>query len=446
MEFPERLHYLANLAAAFLSAEWGLASLTATAARAHGQRYRWVALLAKRALAQFPTRPPFELLTAFVERDPSVIRACRRFEQVGFPIHTRFFPPAEMRAPPPALAHLGLPALATTTAAALWFGLPVTRLEWLADATGRNRLHPRPLRTYRYRWVPKSHNRSRLLEIPMPLLKRAQRRLLADFLTHIPAHPAAHGFCSDRSAITNAAAHCGRAVVIRLDLTDFFPSIPIGRVYALFRTLGYPRTVARLLAGLCTTRLPADVWKARPHPALDGSDHALWQRLHARHLPQGAPTSPAIANLVSFRLDCRLAHLASALDATYTRYADDLTFSGGAELAQSAPRLAHTVAVIAGEEGFTLNHHKTRLLRRGGRQFVTGVVVNVRPNLPRAEFDRLKAILTNCARHGPADQNRAKHPDFRAYLTGKIAHLAAVNPTRGRKLWVLFDRIEWPTA
>ncbi len=224
------------------------------------------------------------------------------------------------------------------------------------------------------------------------------------------------------------------------------PSVPVGRVHALFRTLGYPRPVVRLLASLCTTRLPAQVWKARPDPAPDGSDHSTWQRLSARHLPQGAPTSPAIANLVAFRLDCRLAGLAAALDATYTRYADDLTFSGGPELARTAGRLAHLVAIIAGEESFTLSFSKTRIERRAGRQTVTGVIVNVRPNLPRAEFDRLKAILTNCVRHGPAGQNRGCHKDFRAHLSGKVAHLSAIHPARGRKLWGLFDRIAWPHA
>jgi RNA-directed DNA polymerase len=83
---------------------------------------------------------------------------------------------------------------------------------------------------------------------------------------------------------------------------------------------------------------------------------------------------------------------------------------------------------------------------RGGRQTVTGVVVNARPNLPRAEFDRLKAILTNCVRHGAANQNRDRHPDFRAHLAGKVAHLASVHPARGRKLWALFDKIAWDNS
>jgi len=112
-------------------------------------------------------------------------------------------------------------------------------------------------------------------------------------------------------------------------------------------------------------------------------------------------------------------------------------------LAQSRKRLEAHVAMIALEEGFALNHRKTRIMRAGIRQQVTGVVVNVRPNLARSEFDRLKAILTNSIRHGPASQNREEHPDFRAHLAGKVAHLASIHPARGEKLRNLFKRISW---
>ena len=349
-----------------------------------------------------------------------------------------------MGSPPPRLGTLAVPLLATSTALAAWLEIEPRRLLWYADITGRNRKHPPgPLRTYRHRWLAKPGGRARLLEIPNSRLKAIQRKILAEILNQVPAHPAAHAFRPGRSAISNAIPHCGREVVISFDLVDFFPSIPAARVHRLFRSLGYPEPVARLLAGLCTTRLPTDVWERRPNPSLDGSDRATWLRISDRHLPQGAPSSPAIANLAAHRLDRRLTGIAKRLEATYTRYADDLTFSGDGTLARRAKRLAHLVAVVAGEEGFTLNFRKTRVMRRGSRQQVTGVIVNVHPNHPRAEFDRLKAILTNCVRHGPSEQNRDKHADFRAHLAGKIAHLAAINPVRGRKLWAMFDKIVW---
>jgi retron-type reverse transcriptase len=274
-------------------------------------------------------------------------------------------------------------------------------------------------------------------------LKRLQRKILEGILNHVPPHTAAHGFRPGHSAITNAAPHCGNAIVIKFDLVDFFPSVPSPRVFRIFRTIGYPEAVARLLAGLCTTRQPLDIWDARPNPAPDGSDYTTRLRFAERHLPQGAPTSPALANLAACRLDRRLARLAASLTATYTRYADDLTFSGSEELARGTTRLTRLVAIIAAEEGFSMNFRKTQVMRHCGRQTVTGVVVNAKPNVPRSDFDSLKAILSNCVRHGPATQNRESLPNFRAHLAGRIAHLAAINSARGRKLWALFDKISW---
>jgi hypothetical protein len=170
---------------------------------------------------------------------------------------------------------------------------------------------------------------------------------------------------------------------MRVDLEDFFASVSAPRVYGIFRTAGYRESVAHTLTGLCTNVVPVDL-------PLSGR---LARRLAAPHLPQGAPTSPALANLAAYRLDCRLA----GFGLTYTRYADDLVFS--------TDRNLRTLGVerIARDEGFRLNAAKTRVMGRGSRQTVTGVVVNVRPNVPRAEYDRLKAILHRAVHDGPGD-------------------------------------------
>jgi hypothetical protein len=160
-------------------------------------------------------------------------------------------------------------------------------------------------------------------------------------------------------------------------------------------------------------------------------------------LPQGAPSSPALANLAAYRLDTRLAGLAAALGARYTRYADDLAFSGGTELARAARRVIPRIAAIALEEGFTVGPRKTRLMRPGVRQRVTGVVVNAHPNVARETYDVLKATLYNCVRRGPAAENHAGHPDFRAHLAGRIAHVATLNPARAKRLKALYERIVW---
>jgi hypothetical protein len=350
-----------------------------------------------------------------------------------------------------------------------------------------NRAHPTPYQPfhgerderrhpYRYRWIPKRGRAPvptepalppglfrrvvnwlagavrltlpagpgpRLLEIPKSRLKRAQRKVLDEIRSRVPPHDAAHAFRAGRSVLTNAAPHCGRRVVLRFDLSDFFASVPAGRVKGVFLALGFPPTVARLLAGLCTTVTPFELWECFPGGprAMTRADQDTAERLQRPHLPQGAPTSPALANLCAFRLDCRLAGLAAKLGATYTRYADDLTFSGGDDLRRAADRVRRLVMTIAAEEGFQVNARKTRVLPSGRRQTVTGVVVNAHPNCARAEFDTLKAILTNCVRHGPASQNRDGRPNFRAHLLGRISNVAQLNPARGAKLRAIFDRI-----
>jgi hypothetical protein len=162
-----------------------------------------------------------------------------------------------------------------------------------------------------------------------------------------------------------------------------------------------------------------------------------------RHLPQGTPASPALANLCAYRLDCRLHALAQAAGAVYSRYADDLAFSGGTAFDRSAEAFAGRVGAILLEEGFHAAYRKTRLMRQSVRQQLTGLVVNRHLNLTREDYDRLKAILTNCARNGPQGQNRDVLPDFRAHLMGCVAFVESIHPARGAKLRSLFNRIAW---
>jgi RNA-directed DNA polymerase len=169
-------------------------------------------------------------------------------------------------------------------------------------------------------------------------------------------------------------------------------------------------------------------------------------RLRTPHLPQGAPTSGALANLAAYRLDVRIAGLAAKLGASYTRYADDLVLSGDRELARAAPSLIARVAAISIEEGFALNFRKSRMMTKSDRQRVTGIVVNERLAAPREEIEKLRAILHNCRTHGPASQNRAAHPDFRAHLRGRVAWIASLDPTKGAKLQSTFEQIPWDDA
>ena len=202
----------------------------------------------------------------------------------------------------------------------------------------------------------------------------------------------------------------------------FFSSIPASRIHALFTHIGCAAHVARLLTGISTHRTPWRELNTPENRARIQFDQR--QRLNSAHLPQGAPTSPALSNLCAFRLDLRLDALAKALNATYSRYADDLVFSGERTLLSGAQRFHIQVAAIALEEGFRLNTRKTRFMGAAQRQKITGLVVNRHPNIPRQDYDHLKAVLHNSVVHGATQQNRGELPDFRAHLFGKIKCIA----------------------
>lgn len=323
--------------------------------------------------------------------------------------------------PAPRLAGLDLPELATPADLADFLAISPDALIRFADLRGLSARSPDPFGPhYLCHLQPKRRGGMRLIEAPRPFLKTLQRRILHAILNRVPPHEAAFGFRRGRNCVMAAARHAGEQVVLGFDLADFFPGLDQARVYGLFRSLGYPAAAARDLAGLCTALTPA-----RHLAALDTTSAA---RLRARHLPQGAPTSPALANLLAFRLDCRLSALARSLGAQYTRYADDLTFSGDARI---APILLRAVPEIVTEEGFRPHPGKTRLQPAHQQQRVTGIVVNRHTNLPRASYDQLKATLHHLRN---PDDPRRHDPAFMAQLAGRIAWLAQLNPQRAARL------------
>jgi len=427
---------LVNLASAFRAGPWTLRSMVERGKAACPRGGAAIRTIARRVRAVHFTPPPLDALGALLHADALAAKVCL------FGMGRCYFVEPRMTPRGAAAPAWQVPALISAGQLAEWLGVTVAELDWLADIRGWTTKQPEmKLRHYVPTWQPRRRGRFRLIESPKPTLKRIQRRILHDLLEHIPPHSAAHGFRRGRSIVSYAEPHVGRRIVLRFDLRDFFPSVRASRVRALFRVAGYPDEVARLLMGLCTTRMPLETWESRPDP--QPSDERLGERLRGRHLPQGAPTSPALANLCARRLDARLAGLATKCEAAYTRYADDLAFSGGDVLARNARRFQTAVAVIAAEEGFDLHVQKSRFMKRGVRQQLAGIVVNERPNIRRAVYDELKAILTNCRRHGAATQNRAGHADFRGHLLGRIAFVAMVHPQRGAKLRGMFDRIAW---
>ena len=245
--------------------------------------------------------------------------------------------------------------------------------------------------SYREFQIPKRTGGTRRILAPDDALKALQQRILRRLLGRLRSHPAAHGFERGRSIVTNANAHVGSAIVVRMDLKDFFSATRAKRVRKYFRKIGWNRPAALLLTHLCT---------------FEGG------------LPPGAPTSPRLSNLVNYRLDARLTGLAARrrvvdnfrgggsidvreIGATYTRYADDLTFSFPTDDSAKVRYVIRVTKHIVGCEGYVLHlHKKLQIRRRHDRQQVTGLVVNERVHLPRSTRRWLRAVEHRAARDG----------------------------------------------
>jgi RNA-directed DNA polymerase len=275
--------------------------------------------------------------------------------------------------------------------------------------------------------IPKRSGGVRTIKAPRPPLKEIQRRL-ARLLTaaHFPRR-ATHGFVRGRNVLTNATPHAARRFILNVDLANFFPSINFGRVRGalLGKPFGLTSEIATAIARLSC---------------------------HDNELPQGAPTSPVLANIVCGRLDGELSRLAKSYGVRYTRYADDLTFSTGKR--SFPPQLASAVNPPYGTEakvgpvllkliesnGFTVNEKKVRLLTRQHAQRVTGLVVNSFPNVDREFVRRIRAMIHAWRKYGMdraeqefrqryATRYRApfrEKPSFQRRLKGMLAYLSMV--------------------
>lgn len=240
-------------------------------------------------------------------------------------------------------------------------------------------------RMYRRFAIPKKAGGQREITEPLPSLKEIQRWLVDHLLYRVPVSRFAKGFVPGRGIKENARFHQRQEIVLSLDIKDFFPSISRRQVNRLFLSLGYSRSVSATLAYLCTFE---------------------------DALPQGAPTSPALSNIVCGHLDRRIAGYVLRMGARYTRYADDITISGTFGVGPTI----RFVRRVLDECGFMLNEAKTRVMRQNRRQEVTGIVVNERMRAPREVRREIRQVLHYINRYGLG------------------SHLAQLGESRGRYL------------
>lgn len=277
---------------------------------------------------------------------------------------------------------------------------------------------------YKRFYIPKKSGGKRLISAPMPQLKAAQYWILENILYKVKLSEAAHGFVPQKSIVTNAANHVGQDIVINIDLRDFFPTLDYKRVKGMFNKFGYSEQVATILALLCTEPEMEPV-------TLDGKDYHV--ATTARHLPQGAPCSPAITNIICYKMDRRFEGLARRFNYTYTRYADDMTFSAKENAAADAGKLIWGVKQVVKEEGFVIHPDKLKVMRKGDKREVTGVVVNEKLSIDRETLRKFRALLHQIGVSGIANKQWGKGGIINS-IEGYINYVQMVKPEAGQQL------------
>ncbi|MCC3588179.1 MAG: tetratricopeptide repeat protein [Microcoleus sp. PH2017_29_MFU_D_A] len=282
--------------------------------------------------------------------------------------------------------------------------------------------------------IPKKTGGNRKISAPTHLLKKTQKWILENILEKIQLHDAAHGFRLKHSIVTNAEPHVGKDVIINIDLKDFFPSISYRRVKGLFKSFGYSETASTIFGLICTEPKIQEI-------ELNGKTELLlsWTK---RYLPQGAPTSPAITNILCHKLDRRLYSMAKQYGFGYTRYADDLTFSASGESLGHIFNIFQNTRCIVEQEDFDINEQKTRVIRRYQQQEVTGIVVNEKLNVSREKLKNFRAVLYQIEKDGLEGHNWGHSGDIIASIEGFANFVSMVNPEKGAKFKEQIDRIK----
>lgn len=320
-----------------------------------------------------------------------------------------------------------LPVFADIEDLAKSMGVTVGELRFLAYSRKTSKISH-----YKRFHIPKKRGGKRLISAPMPRLKNVQTWILDNILSKTAVRESVHGFARNRSIVTNAKPHLGSDVVVNQDLKDFFPTVTYRRVKGVFVSLGYSEQIATVFALICTEPDIDEIVLDRETWYVAGTE---------RHLPQGAPTSPAITNLICSKMDARLLGMARQLDFAYTRYADDLTFSASDQAVRELPKLLWRTRKIVEAEGFALHPEKLRIMRKGVRQEVTGIVVNEKPGVNRKSLKKFRALLYQIEKDGIDGKHWNGSETLLASIKGYADFISMVDRQKGRALAARVKRI-----
>lgn len=278
--------------------------------------------------------------------------------------------------------------------------------------------------------VAKKSGGYRLISAPMPKLKKAQHFILEHILNQVETHPKAHGCVKRKSIVTNAELHVNKAVVINQDLQNFFPSVTYKRIKGVFKSLGYSEQLSVIFSLICSEPKILDV-------ELLGENYFSQQG--ERFLPQGSPCSPAITNILCKKLDYRLNGLAKKYGFEYSRYVDDITFSGNEDQLQHITSVLKYSKRIIKDENFTLHPDKLRVMKRSQRQEVTGIVVNEKPNINKKNLKRFRALLHQIERDGIEGKSWNGRANVLDEINGYAHFIYQVDKEKGK---IYKDRVE----
>jgi RNA-directed DNA polymerase len=313
-----------------------------------------------------------------------------------------------------------------------------------------------PYRVYRVkkRGTPNSvaapPRRYRTICVPRPPIMRLQRWIAQNILNEVAPHPASFAFAPERDLVGAAWLHTEARWLLKMDVRHFFESISERRVYWVFRALGYTALLSFQMARLCTRMNLHDALDPR-HSAGRGRTGLPYRQHPQGYLPQGAPTSPMLANLVMRPFDRRVETLARTMGWTYTRYADDLAFSRrDASSRGAAMHLAKVVEYELAQFGLVNHRGKTSVIPPGARKVLLGVLIDSdRPTLTRAFRNNIETHLyaltspkLGAATHR-AKRGFASSIGMRRHIEGLIAFAHQVDRSYGAKLYAQFNEIDW---
>ncbi len=283
----------------------------------------------------------------------------------------------------------------------------------------------------------------RVIQSPESELKYLQKWILLNILEKVPSHDSCKGFDKGTSIKQNAEEHLNSECILKIDLLRFYDSINEKRVFGIFQSLGYQKNLAVSLAKICTIKPSGTMLNSFKKNELKLKQEIIdWNQ---GLLPQGASTSPKLSNLILRRLDNRLAKYCEKNELKYTRYADDLTFSGREENLRSAKKVIYR---IIRDEKFHVNYGKTQFLKRGSRFFVTGLSVhNEEVRVPRKFKKEIEHHLYHCNTNGVVAhirKNNIVNRNYKDWLLGCICFVNSVEPDVGAKYFEEYNMINWP--